>query len=78
VLVILRTDTTSAKGEGGLQQHRVSIDATGTGTALYYVDTTSGQIVRLTLDQLLELDVTASARRSKFKQNSKQDFQIVP
>jgi hypothetical protein len=78
VLVILRTDTTSAKGEGGLQQHRVSIDATGTGTALYYIDTTSGQIVRLTLDQLLDLGVTASARRSKFKQNSKQDFQIVP
>jgi hypothetical protein len=78
VLVILRTDTTSAKGEGGLQQHRVSIDATGTGTAVYYIDTTSGQIVRLTLDQLLDLGVTASTKRSKFKQNSKQDFQIVP
>jgi len=78
VLVILRTDTTRAKGEGGLQQHRVSIDATGTGTGLYYVDTTSGLIVRLTLDQLLNLAVTASTRRSQFKQSSKQDFQIVP
>ena len=78
VLMILRTDTTRAKGEGGLQQHRVSIDATGTGTALYYIDTTSGRIVRLTLDQVLDLGVTASSKRSKFKQNSKQDFQIVP
>jgi len=78
VLVILRTDTTRAKGEGGLQQHRVSIEATGTGTALYYLDTASGRIVRLTVDQLLDLGVTASARQSRFKQNSKQEFQIVP
>jgi hypothetical protein len=78
VLVILRTDTTRAKGEGGLQQHRVSIDATGTGTALYYIDTASGRIVRLTVNQFLDLGVTASARRSQFKQTSKQDFEIVP
>ena len=78
VLVILRTDTTHAKGEGGLQQHRVSIDATGTGTALYYLDTATGRVVRLTVDQMLDLGVTASARRSQFKQNSKQEFQIVP
>jgi hypothetical protein len=78
VLVILRADTTRAKGEGGLQQHRVSIDATGTGTALYYIDIAGGRVVRLALDQLLDLGVTASARRSQFKQNSKQEFQIIP
>lgn len=78
VLVILRTDTTRAKGEGGLQQHRVSIDVTGTGTALYYLDTTTGRIVRLIVNQLLDLGVTASAKQSRFKQNSKQEFQIVP
>jgi len=78
VLVILRTDTTRAKGEGGLQQHRVSIDATGTGTALYYLDPATGRVVRLTIDQLLDLGVTASAKRSQFKQTSKQEFQIVP
>ena len=78
VLVIQRTDTTHAKGEGGLQQHRVSIDASGTGTALYYIDIGSGQIMRLTVDQLFDLGVTASGRRSQFKQISKQDFQIIP
>jgi len=78
VLVVLRTDTTRAKGEGGLEQHRVSIEAAGTGTALYYIDTASGRIVRLTIDQLFDLGVTTSARRSQFKQNSKQDFQLVP
>ena len=78
VLVIQRTDTTRAKGDGGLQQHRVSIDAMGTGTALYYLDTATGRVVRLTIDQLLDLSVTASAKRSQFKQTSKQEFQIVP
>ena len=78
VLVILRSDTTRAKGEGGLQQHRVSIDATGSGTGLYYLDTETGHVVRLTVDQILDLGITASARRSQFRQNSKQEFQIVP
>jgi hypothetical protein len=78
VLVIARSDTTRAKGEGGLQQHRVSIDATGTGTALYYLELETGRVVRLTVDQILDLGVTASARRSQFRQNSKQEFQIVP
>ena len=78
VLVLLRSDTTRAKGEGGLQQHRVSIDATGTGTALYYLDLETGRVVRLTVDQILDLGVTASAKRSQFRQNSKQEFQIVP
>jgi hypothetical protein len=78
VLVILRTDTTRAKGEGGLQQHRALIDATGTGTALYYLDAVNGRVVRLTIDQLLDLAVTASGKQSRFRQNSKQEFQLVP
>jgi hypothetical protein len=78
VLVVLRSDTTRARGEGGLQQHRVSIDAAGTGTALYYLDPVSGRVVRLSVDQLLDIGVTASGKRSRFKQNSKQEFQAVP
>jgi len=78
VLVVLRSDTTRAKGEGGLQQHRVSIDATGTGTAVYYLDSATGQVVRLTIDQVLDLGVSVSARHTQFKQNSKQEFQIIP
>lgn len=78
VLVVLRTDTTRARGEGGLQQHRVSIDAVGSGTALYYLDPINGRVLRLIVDQLLDIDVTASGTRSQFKQNSKQEFQAVP
>jgi hypothetical protein len=78
VLMILRTDTTQARGEGGLQQHRVSVDATGTATAIYYLDTLTGRIIRLTVDQILSIGITGSVRQSHFKQNSKQDFQAVP
>jgi hypothetical protein len=77
VLVIQRTDTTRASGEGGLQQHHVLIDARGTGTALYYLETSTGQIVHLTVSQLLTLEVTASGRRFRFTQESKQDFSSV-
>lgn len=78
VLLILRADTTRAQGEGGLQQHRVSIDAAGTGTALYYLDMAAGRIVHLTVDQVLNLGLTTPARQFQFKQDSKQDFRIVP
>jgi hypothetical protein len=77
-LLILRADTTHAIGEGGLQQHRVSIDAVGTGTALYHLDMTIGRIVDLTVDQVLSLALTTSAGQFRFKQDSKQDFRIAP
>jgi hypothetical protein len=77
-VLVLRADTIHAIGEGGLQQHRVSIDAIGTGTALYYLDTVTGRIIHLTVDQVLNLGVSASARQFRFKQDSKQDFRIVP
>jgi len=78
VLLILRADTTTAQGEGGLQQHRVSIDAIGTGAAVYYLDVTVGQVIRLTVDQILNLTITTLTGKSQFKQDSKQDFRVVP
>jgi hypothetical protein len=73
-LMIQRIDTTQAEGEGGLQQHRVLIDAQGTGTAAYYLDVPSGRIVHLTVNQTMTLGVTASNRKYQLKQNSKQEF----
>lgn len=76
-VVVQRVDTTRAQGEGGLQQHRVSIDAHGTGTAVYYLDVASGRIVHLTTNQTLLLGVTASSRQYQLKQDSKQEFGII-
>jgi hypothetical protein len=76
-VMLQRVDTTRAEGEGGLQQHRVSIDAHGTGTAVYYLDVESGRVIHLTTNQTLTLGVTASSRRYQLKQDSKQDLGIV-
>jgi hypothetical protein len=78
VLLIVRADTTRAQGEGGLRQHRVSIDATGTGTAVYSLDMTTSRILHLTVDQILNLSLATLTGRFQFKQDSKQDFRIVP
>jgi hypothetical protein len=77
-VMIQRVDTTRAQGEGGLQQHRVSIDANGTGTAVYYLDVTTGRITHLTTNQTMMLGITASNRQYQLKQDSKQEFGIVP
>jgi hypothetical protein len=76
-VVVQRVDTTRAQGEGGLQQHRVSIDAHGAGTAVYYLDVVTGRIAHLTTNQTLTLGVTASSRQYQLKQDSKQEFEII-
>lgn len=76
-LVVQRVDTLRAQGEGGLQQHPISIDARGTGSATYYLDTASGQILHVTLNHILTLGVTTSARRSQIREDLKQEFEIV-
>ena len=78
VIKIQRSDTTQAHGEGGLQQHRVLLDANGTGTAVYYLDPTAGRVMHLTVDQNLRLTVTASGTPYHFEQDSKQVFNFVP
>jgi len=74
VLVVQRTDMIRAHGEGAQQQHRVTLDATGTGNAVYYLSPKDGRIVRLNAGQDLDLAITASGRVHRFKEISKQDF----
>jgi len=77
-LIITRTDTAHLQGEGGLQQHHLLINADGTGTATYYLDTQAGRIFRLTVDQNLNLELTSVASKSHFKQDLKQEFTLIP
>jgi hypothetical protein len=77
VVMVQRVDTSHAQGDGGLQQHKVSIDANGTGTAVYYLDIPSGRIMHLRVSQTLILGVTTSGRQYQLKQDSKQEFGIV-
>jgi hypothetical protein len=77
-VLITRTDTTRARGEGGLRQHRVTVSTTGTGTAAYYLNEATGQVSQITLNQTLDLGITTTGSEYRFKQNSKQEFRLVP
>ena len=77
VLVVQRTDSIQAHGEGAQQQHPLTLDAKGTGNAVYYVSPRDGRIVRLNTEQDLDLAITVSGKIHRFKQTSKQDFVAV-
>jgi len=78
VLIVQRSDSVQARGEGAQQQHSIKLDASGTGNAVYYLDTKDGRILRITTGQELSLTITTSAGSRQFKQSSRQDFRLVP
>jgi len=78
VLLIQRSDSVQAHGEGAQQQHLLKLDAGGTGNAIYYLDMKDGRVIRLTAAHELSLTITASTKPHHFKQSSAQDFRLLP
>jgi hypothetical protein len=78
VLVVQRTDAIQAQGEGAQEQHSVKLNASGTGNAIYYLDTKAGRLVHLTTGQELTLTITASGKAHQFRQSSRQEFRLAP
>lgn len=78
VLLIQRSDTIQAHGEGAQQQHPLKLDAVGNGSAVYYLDTKDGRLVRLTSTQEMILTITMSSKPHQFRQSSRQDFRLLP
>jgi hypothetical protein len=77
VVAIERRDSIHAHGEGAQQQHRLTIDVNGSGTALEYLSTSSGRLVSVTTNQELNLMVGTSAQVRRFKQTLKQELTIA-
>jgi len=77
VLLLQRNDTIHAEGEGAQLQHRILLDASGSGTATYYLDTSNGRILHLTVNQDLDLTITASGKANHFRQIAKQEFALL-
>jgi len=77
ILVVQRADTIHAEGEGAQQQHRLVFSADGVGKATYYLDTRAGRVMHLTVDQNLDLTVTASGKANHFRQSTRQDFTLL-
>jgi hypothetical protein len=77
VVAIERRDSIHAHGEGAQQQHRLTIDVNGSGTALEYLSTSSGRVVSVTTNQELNLVIGTSAQARRFKQTLKQELTIA-
>jgi hypothetical protein len=77
VVIVQRTDSIQATGEGAQQQHRMLLDVRGVGTAVYYLDINSGRVLHLSSSQDLSLIVTASGKSSHFRESAKQEFALV-
>jgi len=76
-VTVQRNDTVQAEGEGAQQRHRLTLIANGTGSAVYHLDTATGRIMHLSVDQDLSLSITASGKTSHFQQTTKQEFVLV-
>ena len=76
-LIVQRNDTIQAEGDGAQQQHHVALHAGGTGSAVYYLDTATGRIIHLSVEQNLNLSITTAGRISQFQQTTKQEFALV-
>jgi hypothetical protein len=77
VIVVQRRDSVRAHGEGAQQQHRVTLDASGTGNATYYLNPQNGFILRLNTEQNLNLAITTSGEIHRFRESSTQNFSSV-
>jgi hypothetical protein len=77
VVLVERRDSIHAHGEGAQQQHRVTLDARGTGNATYYLNPQNGFILRLNTEQDLELAITTSGKIHRFRESSTQNFSSV-
>src|SRR5689334_5915232 len=74
---IQRIDSISAHGDGRQQQHRLVINASGSGSATYYVSPEQGLVFHLTTDQDLEFAIQASGKTSRFRETAKQEYSLV-
>lgn len=74
LILVQRTDSLSARGEGAYNQHRMVVEGRGVGTALYYLDIVAGEISWLTTSQDSQIRVTTSGRLHSFTQTTNQEF----
>lgn len=74
LLLVQRADSVTARGEGAYGQHRMLVEGTGVGSALYYLDTISGEVSQLTTSQRSWIKVVTSGRVHSFTQTTNQEF----
>lgn len=76
-VVVERSDSIRAHGEGAQQQHHVVLDVTGNGTTVYHLSTSEGRLLRANGDQRLDLMVVTSENAAHFRQSLKQEIALI-
>jgi hypothetical protein len=77
VVVIQRSDSIRAHGEGAQQQHSIVLDIVGDGTAVYYLSPSDGRVLRFSNDLTLDLAVTTAENSGRFRQKLKQELALI-
>lgn len=76
-ILVQRVDSISALGEGRQQQHHLTVDATGTGSATYFLDAEQSSLLHLKSDQSLEFLIRVASRASRFRESAKQEYSLL-
>ena len=76
-VAIQRTDSISAHGEGRQQQHRLIIDAVGTGGATYYLSSEQSRVLQLMTTQDIDFAIQTSGRTSHFRESAKEEYSLL-
>lgn len=76
-IAIQRIDSVAAHGEGRQAQHRVVVDATGTGSATYYLIPEQSSVSHLTTSQDLDFVIQASGKTNRFRESAKEEYSLV-
>jgi len=77
VVAIQRVDSITAQGAGRQQQHRMVIEAIGSGTATYLLSPELGRLVHLTTTQDLDFIIRAAGRTNRMRETAKEEFNPV-
>ena len=76
-VTVQRVDSVSAQGEGSQQQHRLAIEAMGTGAATYYLSPEQGLVLHLTTSQNVDFVIRVAARASQFHESVTQEYSLT-
>lgn len=68
-LEVHRVDSLSATGEGSDGQHRILVNATGTGVVDFFLDTIAGRFISSRGSQTSLVNVTTSGKLTQFIQD---------
>ena len=76
-VIIRRVDSIAARAGGLLDQHAISLSASGTSRARIYLSIGSGKVLRITKTLLIRVDAATAGRSRAFVENSTSVIRLI-